>query len=232
MYAEARSKVGTLVVRADVDGARVFVDGTWRGQTPLADPVFVEPGTHTISVEHEGYDTKKMTVQVGAGGESENGVELQRKSASAPPPKPPVMTLAPPARGAEERAGGPRTAVLIGGAVTTGVAAGVGTVFAVMAASKWSAASDQRDELTRGAGVYACAAGQQAVTCRDAVERYDEASALWNAAIWTWVGAGTVGLGTAAYAWLAKEPAQRTERVKVSPMFAVHGGGLVVTSAW
>jgi hypothetical protein len=231
-YAEARAKVGTLVVRTKVDGARVFVDGTLRGLTPLADPLFVEPGAHTISVEHEDYETKKMTVQLVAGGQIENGVELRQRSAGAPPPKRPETSVAPPARHPEEGAGGPRTAVIAGGAVATGVAATTGTVLAVMAASKWSAGSDQRDELTRRGGVYACAAGQQAVSCRDAVERYDDASALWNAAIWTWIGAGTVGLGTAAYAWLAKEPAQPTERVKVSPMFAVHGGGLVVTSAW
>jgi hypothetical protein len=132
----------------------------------------------------------------------------------------------------KERAGGPRTAVITGGVVAAGVAAGVGTVLAVMAASKWSAAGDQRGELRREGGVYACAAGQRTASCRDAVERYDDASALWNAAIWSWIGAGTVGLGTAAYAWLAKEPPQRAGSVKVSPMFAVHGGGLVVTSAW
>ncbi|WP_438033314.1 PEGA domain-containing protein [Sorangium sp. So ce204] len=231
-YAKARAKVGTLVVRTDVDGARVFVDGTFRGVTPLPDPLFVEPGAHTISVEHEDYETKKTTVQLGAGGAIEHSMPMERKPAGTPPAKPLDTTMAPPAGGAEEHAGGPRRAVITGGAVAAGVAAGVGTVLAVVAASKWSAASDQRDRLTSTGGIYACAAGQRTANCRDAVERYDDASALWNAAIWTWIGAGTVGLGTAAYAWLATEPAQRTGHVTVSPMFAAHGGGFVVTSAW
>ncbi|MGK4002871.1 PEGA domain-containing protein [Sorangium sp. So ce1036] len=227
MYAEARSKVGTLVVRADVDGARVFVDGTWRGQTPLADPVFVEPGTHTISVEHEGYDTKKMTVQVGAGEESENGVELQRKSASAPPPKPPVMTLAPPARGAEERAGGPRTAVLIGGAATAGAAAVAGVVFTVLANANASDAEEQQSLLRQSGGLGACAAPGSPARCtalNDAVAaRYD----FSNAAFWSFVGAGTVGIGTLVYGLITR-PSVNERRVHVAPLVGSNGLGIGV----
>ncbi|XXY17321.1 PEGA domain-containing protein [Sorangium sp. So ce216] len=89
MYAEARAKVGTVVVRTDVEGALVFVDGTLRGMTPLADPLFVEPGVHTISVEREGYETQQVTMQLGAGALMENGLKLQRKPTGAPPPPEP-----------------------------------------------------------------------------------------------------------------------------------------------
>jgi hypothetical protein len=89
MYAEARAKVATLVVRTDVEGALVFVDGTLRGLTPLPDPLFLEPGAHMISVEHEEYETQKMTLQLGAGGTIENGLQLKRKPAGTPPPPEP-----------------------------------------------------------------------------------------------------------------------------------------------
>ncbi|AGP34086.1 hypothetical protein SCE1572_06005 [Sorangium cellulosum So0157-2] len=89
MYAAARAKVGTLVMRTDVEGALVFVDGTLRGMTPLPDPLFVEPGWHSISVEHEEHGMTQMTVQIGAGGLIENGLKLQRKPAGAPPPPEP-----------------------------------------------------------------------------------------------------------------------------------------------
>ncbi|WP_437600822.1 PEGA domain-containing protein [Sorangium sp. So ce590] len=93
MYEEARAKVGTLVVRTDVEGALVFVDGTLRGLTPLPDPLFVEPGVHRISVEHEEHETTQMTVQLGAGGQIENGLTLQRKPAGAPPPPEPPSRM-------------------------------------------------------------------------------------------------------------------------------------------
>ncbi|WP_207213660.1 PEGA domain-containing protein [Sorangium cellulosum] len=228
MYAEARSKVGTLVVRADVDGARVFVDGTWRGQTPLADPVFVEPGTHTISVEHEKYDTKKMTVQVGAGGESENGVELQRKSASAPPPKPPVMTLAPPARGAEERAGGPRTAVLIGGAATAGAAAVAGVVFTVVAVAKGDEAETQREALVRENGPGPCSRASAPATCSTLSDTDDAHIRAANAAILSFAAAGAIGAGTAIY-WFATRPSVPQHGVRAMPVVGANGFGVSVS---
>ncbi|MGK4002869.1 PEGA domain-containing protein [Sorangium sp. So ce1036] len=228
MYAEARSKVGTLVVRADVDGARVFVDGTWRGQTPLADPVFVEPGTHTISVEHEGYDTKKMTVQVGAGEEIENGVELQPKSASAPPPKPPVMTLAPPAHGAEERAGGPRTAVLIGGAATAGAAAVAGVVFTVLAVAKGDEAETQREALVRENGPGPCSRASAPATCSTLSDTDDAHIRAANAAILSFAAAGAIGAGTAIY-WFATRPSVPQHGVRAMPVVGANGFGVSVS---
>ncbi|WP_437600360.1 PEGA domain-containing protein [Sorangium sp. So ce590] len=227
IYAEARSKVGTLVVRTDVDGARVFVDGTLRGSTPLPDPLFVEAGAHTISVEHEEYETKKMTVQLGAGGEIENGLQLQPKSAGAPPPRLLDTTMAPPDRSAEEHAGGPRTAVLIGGAATAGAAAVAGVVFTVLANANASDAEEQRRLLRQAGGLGACEAPGAPARCtelKDAVAaRYD----LSNAAFWSFVGAGTIGVGTLVYGLMSRASVNE-RRVHVTPLVGSSGLGIGV----
>ncbi|WP_437619593.1 PEGA domain-containing protein [Sorangium sp. So ce1151] len=233
MYAEAQAKVGTLVVRTDVDGAQVFVDGMLRGQTPLPDPVFVDPGAHTISVRHEDYDTKNSAVQLGAGGTIENGLQLTRRSASAPPQKPLAPMLPPPASGAEEhagaeeRAGGPRTAVLIGGAATAGAAAVAGVVFTVLANTNASDAEEQRSRLRQEGGLDACnapGAGARCTELKDAVAaRYD----LSNAAFWSFVGAGTVGIGTLVYGLISRPPTN-ARRVQVAPLVGSNGLGIGV----
>ncbi|MDC0684357.1 PEGA domain-containing protein [Sorangium atrum] len=226
-YAEARAKVGTLVVRTKVDGARVFVDGTLRGLTPLADPLFVEPGAHTISVEHEDYETKKMTVQLVAGGQIENGVELRQRSAGAPPPKRLDTTMAPLARGAEEHARDPRTALLIGGAATAGAAVVAGVVFTVLANANASDAEEQRSLLHQEGGLDACKAPGAPPRCtelKDAVAaRYD----FSNAAFWSFVGAGTVGVGTLVYGLISRSPVNE-RRVHVAPLVGSNGLGIGV----
>ena len=50
-----QSRVGTLVIRANVDGATVVVDGRERGKTPLREPVVVLPGTRLVRVAKEGF---------------------------------------------------------------------------------------------------------------------------------------------------------------------------------
>jgi len=46
---------GNLVVRANVAGAAVFVDGRQVGTTPLDEPLALAPGKHTFDVRAAGY---------------------------------------------------------------------------------------------------------------------------------------------------------------------------------
>src|SRR5262249_21728826 len=59
-----RGKVGELVVRADVEGATVYVDEQVRGQLPLAGRLRVNAGSHRVRVLKEGYETVVVTVDV------------------------------------------------------------------------------------------------------------------------------------------------------------------------
>jgi hypothetical protein len=49
--AAARAAVVELQVSVDDSGAEIFVDGNLEGISPLADPVFVDPGSHSIEAK-------------------------------------------------------------------------------------------------------------------------------------------------------------------------------------
>jgi formylglycine-generating enzyme required for sulfatase activity len=55
----------TLSIEANVDGARVLLDGQEVGRTPISN-VPVSPGMHKISVEKEGYETYRKRIHLEA----------------------------------------------------------------------------------------------------------------------------------------------------------------------
>lgn len=69
LLAEARAKVATLTVLVDADRAEVLVDGASVGATPLSDPLFLEPGAHTIEVRNEGEIRGSAKLDAKAGGD-------------------------------------------------------------------------------------------------------------------------------------------------------------------
>lgn len=52
--ASLSSRLAALSIKTDRSGAYISIDGREVGVTPLADPVRVDPGTHTISVKMDG----------------------------------------------------------------------------------------------------------------------------------------------------------------------------------
>lgn len=67
---------GVLRVESDVDGARVFIDDDYVGDTPIDREV--EPGSRVLKLELLGYHDYERTVEVVAGEETEVEVELER----------------------------------------------------------------------------------------------------------------------------------------------------------
>src|SRR5262249_19005102 len=45
LFEEARSKIGTIHVAVDPPGAKILVDGELVGESPLQEPLYVEPGS-------------------------------------------------------------------------------------------------------------------------------------------------------------------------------------------
>ena len=56
---------GTLAVESSPGGAKVFIDGAYRGRTPLA--LELRPGMHDVELRLEGYEPYRARVQVRAG---------------------------------------------------------------------------------------------------------------------------------------------------------------------
>lgn len=56
---------GTLAVSSSPAGAQVFIDGDYRGRTPLS--IGLRPGMHSVELRLEGYESYRARVQVRAG---------------------------------------------------------------------------------------------------------------------------------------------------------------------
>ncbi|WP_457631144.1 PEGA domain-containing protein [Oceanithermus sp.] len=67
---------GTLDVSSNPSGAKVYIDGAYRGRTPLT--IGLNPGTHDVELRLPGYQTYRVRVQVRAGQTSRVSPRLVR----------------------------------------------------------------------------------------------------------------------------------------------------------
>ncbi|WP_438027953.1 PEGA domain-containing protein [Sorangium sp. So ce233] len=224
---EARTQVAAVTVRVAPDGAEVTVDGTSVGRAPLADPVFLDPGRHEVGAKLDGYVPQAQPVAAAAGGTETVVLELKRvpaldaKRAGAGPDVPPAPGVS--------RDGG-RTAVLVGGGIATGVGAAAGVLFTVLANNRAGEAERLKNELTTG-GRNGCTDTPRPAACMQQSEALDESALYSNVAFWSFVGAGTVGLGTLLYG-VVSGPSEPEARVRVTPTVGIHDVGLSVGGAF
>ena len=126
-------EAGSLVVRANLDGAMVFVDGQLIGTTPLAEPVSLPAGKHVLSLRAAEHEDIERTLDVQAGERQVLDIVLSARPVPVVVPQPvppsavPVASLA----AAEPSAPKPRSRVLRAvtwtsalGAVAAGAVAG------------------------------------------------------------------------------------------------------------
>ncbi|WP_438019373.1 PEGA domain-containing protein [Sorangium sp. So ce315] len=230
-FRAVRKVVGSIVVKANVDGAEVTFNGTAVGHTPFRHEVFVKPGAIAVEARLAGHEPARVTLEVPAGETNTADLALQPLERPAPPAPPatPPRAEAPalaPREGAD--AVGPRPEVLIAGGAVAGAGVVAGVILTVLAVGRDGDADARREALVREAGPAACAVDSpRCAALRDTLEG---AADLKNAALWTFVGAGAVGLATGAYAlWGggALRPA-----VAAAPVVTAHGGALVIRGAW
>jgi hypothetical protein len=92
-----RVMIGTLLVRAKPDGAKLHVDGKVVGTAPLPEPIRLTAGQHSLVVMLDGYEAQSREIRVNAGAQSD--VELALASAHsvtvAPAPAPVVVVPGP-----------------------------------------------------------------------------------------------------------------------------------------
>jgi hypothetical protein len=69
--------VGALAVDSRPTGAKVFVDGTLVGTTPVALPT-VAAGSHVIRLEHDGYRRWSSSVRIVASEQNRVTASLER----------------------------------------------------------------------------------------------------------------------------------------------------------
>jgi hypothetical protein len=204
LFREACSRIGTLLITVDVSGAEVAVDGKVVGNAPLEDPVFVEPGHHTIEAR---LSAKLVTADLDIAGGGKRTVPIALTATA-------------------ERTG-PSVPVIVTGAAVAGVALAAGIGFLVGAGSKGSSA--QSEAAAIAASGHTCVAGASYDARCDGLHSTAATGDTMNrAGIGLLMGAGIVAAGTVVYSLVprAGATAPRTGTVHVVPALAPGYSGL------
>ncbi|MDI1449425.1 PEGA domain-containing protein [Polyangium sp. 6x1] len=233
---EAKLKLGTLIIKANVEGADVLVDGRAVGRSPLAAPVFVEPGSHEIEVKKFGFDPGKELLAVAPATESEMEFALapmpSEPEKAEPEPKKKEEPKPPPLPSPKWRTYG-----MIGGAGLTVIGLGLGVGLTMMANGK-SDEADQQLTLLRqttpttsglcGAGGFA----PNAAGCAKLKDTLSSQDAYANGALAGYVIGGVAAIGTVGLFLLPRTPfGRKLMGVNVVPVLgAGQTGGMVVGS--
>lgn len=133
--AEVKQKVVVLTIKVKPDGAAITIDGEEKGTSPLALPVFLKPGEHTIAVTAGGHVPYEKTVKLETGDQTHE-VTME---------KVPVVVKKPPKKKKKKKlkvAGPPKTKLWIGVGATAGMAS-FAVIFGIAALNKHGRFSDE-----------------------------------------------------------------------------------------
>jgi hypothetical protein len=233
IYEAARAHVLALKIEVDVLGADVAIDGASVGRSPLVEPLFVTPGSHTIVVKADAYAPVTLMAAGGAGESRALNVRVIPQRRDVVGYDMPSTQPAPPGRG---RSG----VVLIVGYASAGVAAAIGVALAALAIGKSSSADDQRKAIAgAGGNTTTCAAPAGAFVdpCASLHDTLSKRDSLANGSLVSFAVGGALLGATIAYAlWPQGRSRDRWEptlaRVRPEPLVGRGVGGLVVTGSF
>lgn len=227
---EAMRHVGTIRLSVNVEGAEVLVDGKPAGRTPLGDSLFVEPGERTIEARLSGYAPARQAIKIERA--QDLAVKLTLALAAASPGSASASPLPEPtASPTSTSPGKPGTAVLVTGGVAAGAALIAGVVFVAVSSGKSSDAQEQLGTLRGAHGESACTGPSAPAECASLKDAIGAKDTFANLALWSFVGAGALGVGTALYALTSHGGAKKPE-LRAAPIVTAHGGGVVIGGAW
>jgi formylglycine-generating enzyme len=92
---EEKEETGALVIKSNVQRAKIYIDGKYRGETPFK--LKIDPDTYTVRLEKDGYITTEETIKVGKDKETTVSMILDRvtEEAEAPAVKPATTKASP-----------------------------------------------------------------------------------------------------------------------------------------
>lgn len=240
LLSEAKRHVGTLTIRVSVNPAEVTLDGKSLGQTPIAESLFVDAGNHTLVVTAPGYQPISQPLRIEKGSSETLSLTLAAvgptptASGSAPPP-PPTVT---PSK---------VSPVVIAGASAAAAFAAVGAAFTILSFVKADDAAAKASGIKNAEGEGApCHKRPASAACEDLQSLLGQRDTFANVALWTFVGAGTLGAATIVYALAGPKPApSSTGRVtrnkrpapteahfEAVPIISPMGGALLMRGAF
>ncbi len=215
---DAKLTKARIIVTKKVEGLEVRRDGTLVGEAQWGTPLPIDPGDHQFEASAPGKVTWKQTFPLKGEGQTLDVVvpslddDLSVKP--NPPPLPPSGNVQPPPPVIEEQSGSSqKTWALVAGGVGV-VGLGVGTIFYVLASSKWSDAEKVCPNNK-------CTNPQNLDLGKDAATQADVATVGFIV--------GGLGIAAAAALWLtAPNDAPKVGKVRVLPYAGTSGGGIAV----
>ena len=223
-FDQCKGHVGTVKVNvATVRGAQVSVDGKVFGEAPLADDLFLDPGTHTISVTAKGYKDASKSVEVQKGVASVVKLDL----VLLPPEV--VVKNGPDTLPSPLRSKKPAIAL---GAVAV-VALGVGGALLGISGGKASDARDQ-DKALKGPRCVSPPGANTNPACTTLIDTANSADSLHNAGIALLIGGGVVGAAAITYLLLPPRAVKKASStgLRATPMVGSDGAALLVSGSF
>ncbi|MFT3769381.1 MAG: PEGA domain-containing protein [Minicystis sp.] len=213
LLSDAKMQIGTLTIKANVDGATLTLDGKPLGSSPLKDEIFVDPGEHTLAASAPSFAPAEQKIRVEKGTAPTVSLTLKKIVEQVPvAPGPSPITIA--------------------GFVTAGLGFGAGTALAIVAKTKADNAGAQLTAL-QSKGPTACAGASPSVACVALHDARANRDTFANAALWTFIGSTAVAAGTLVYTFVVpRGPAAKTTGLSAVPIVSPEGGGLLVRGAF
>jgi hypothetical protein len=223
---QAKTLVSVVVVKVNVPGADVFVDGELVGRSPLTDELYVDPGPRTIEARLTGHETAKQTVDCPRTSTQTVTLTLNPTATPVSSAGPTGSSTAPPGSKIPRR--NRLIPLAVGGGVTAaGVAVGL-TSLIVAGGRRGDAEQLQLKLGGKPTNTSACYQNTSA-ECARLESDYRTAGALQNVAIIGFVTAGLAAMATATYALLPATPVPAPSgQVRASFSVGPDGGGLMI----
>lgn len=223
LLAEAKTHVGAITLTVSAADADVSVDQTVVGKTPLLDPIFLEPGAHTIEVKKVGFIAKRVDVEAKAGSAQTRDVQLEAETSSgaggAPPTTSSTGTGTAGAGGGTPDpppSSGKSVPLIVSGALLGTIGIGVGAALLGLGAS---AASDRDEALAALPGSSPCGAGTPHTSACQGIVDDDDAFIALSAGGGVALGVGAaLGIATLIYAVVPNGSAEKkSARFLIAP---------------
>ncbi len=219
--AAMKAKLATLNVTANVAGSEVLIGGKKVADTPLVDPIFVDPGKIKVRVRHEGYPSFEKELDVTAGQEVALDVKLE-----VPAPQPTATSTA----SVTAPVVTPRSTVpafVIGGVAVASLIAG-----GVLVGIAESTRADLSDGPKKGDGSPLCTKTVPAGTdvdpaCARLRSLAGERATMGNVGIGLFAVGGVALAGAAAYFFWPQPAAGSARSSKVVPIVGTNGAGVL-----
>jgi hypothetical protein len=207
---KARAEVGARTIDVSVADAEVFVDGKSVGVAPLADEVFLVPGTHTIEARRAEYETASQSIDVAKGSSGKVTLGLVHVVAVR-------RSVVPGA--------------VLGGVAGAALVAGIG-VFAAGRAKGATVDTETSAILTAGKSCVTGAANFD-TRCPGLQSTASTANTFEKVGVGLMVGAGAAAVGAVIYFIVPTSGAgAKTGQLRLSPSMSSNGGGLAFSGAF